>query len=334
MKPVDVLASAVRFGIEIETSIPVASNVSIGQYHRGIAVQFGRRASDGAMTEAPRFCQTDVNGDTRDGGVCWSAERDGSITHGSGRMACEFVSPVLRGASGVQNVIDFVAWLNGIDAHVNDSCGVHVTVSVDSILERCGGTPPTPATLQQMRADFAQKLAHIAQWHSRAIYGQTGTGRHENNYSRQFHSTVAIHARAMARNPDLSAKTAAANACGRGMVNFNKLFSHGVVEFRAFAGTLNIHKILHHIATAIGLCRRAHEVKLLGAFTKNKVQRRRTATATDALLFMHEYLGWRGSKRPYALGLFGPLHTQFRSYRKTALQMCAKFDARYPTANL
>jgi hypothetical protein len=321
MKPIDTHAASVCFGIEIETSIPNASNVSVGQYHRGIAVQFGRSAVDGAMTEAPRFIAT---GD-RNGGVCWQAERDSSIQYGLGRTGAEFVSPILHSAAGVQNVIDFVAWLKSIGAQVNESCGVHVTVSVDSII---GSSDP------QARADFAQKLAHIAQWHSRAIYGQTGTGRHLNTYSRQFHSTVAVHARAMKRNPDLSAKMAAANACGRGMVNFGKLFSGGVVEFRAFAGTLNIHKILHHIATAIGLCRRAHEVKLLGAFTKNKVQQARTRTSRDALLFMHEYLGWRGSKRDCALGLFGPLHTQFRVYRKTALQMCDQFDVRYSDANL
>jgi DNA replication protein DnaC len=36
------------------------------------------------------------------------------------------------------------------------------------------------------------------------------------------------------------------------MINFQKLFSHGVIEFRVFAGTLNRHKLLHHLATALG----------------------------------------------------------------------------------
>ena len=41
-------------------------------------------------------------------------------------------------------------------------------------------------------------------------------------------------------------------------------------------------------------------------------------TARDALRFLHDYLGWTGSKRPVALGLFGPLHDGFRSYRRVA----------------
>jgi hypothetical protein len=82
------------------------------------------------------------------------------------------------------------------------------------------------------------------------------------------------------------------------------------VEFRVFAGTLNAKKILHHLGTVLGLCRRAHEVRVLGGFTKNRAQIKRTATAVSALRYLHDYLGWSGSKRPFALGLFGALENQ------------------------
>ena len=314
MKNQDHKAAEATFGIEIETSIPLCSDVNVGGYHNGNAVLRGRHATTNEVINAPRF-----------GNACWRAERDASIRSATGGMAAEFVSPILRGASGVQALADFVGFLNQIDAKVNETCGVHVTVSVDSII----GTSDN-----QARAEFAQKLAHIAQWHSRAIYGQTGTGRHLNHYSHQFSEAVAQYARAMKNRPTLADKMRAAEACGRGMVNFRKLFTHGVVEFRAFAGTTNVSKILHHVATAIGLCRRAHEVKNLGGFKKNKAQEARTRTAVSALDFLHDYLGWRGSKRDCALGLFGLLHTQFRHYRKTAVKMCEKFDAQFPNANL
>jgi hypothetical protein len=116
------------------------------------------------------------------------------------------------------------------------------------------------------------------------------------------------------------------------MINFRKLFSHGLVEFRAFAGTTSVAKVQHHVATAIGLCRRAAEVECLGAFKKNTVQEARTRTAADAVKFLWDYLGWTGSARPVALGLFGELHTQFRRYRKTAERLCHRFDERYPDA--
>jgi hypothetical protein len=314
MKPQDNKAAAeVRFGIEIETAIPRTSQIAVGGYHRGTAVTSGRILT-GQTVQAPAF-----------NGNAWMAERDGSIACDYSQEAAEFVSPILHGESGVQNVADFVSFIKACGARVNDSCGVHVTISVDSIIG---------SSDNQARAEFAQKLAHIAQWHSRSIYGQTGTGRHLNRYSHTLSEAVATHARTMKTETDLYRKMAAANACGRGMVNFQKLFSKGVIEFRAFAGTTNIHKILHHIATAIGLCRRAHEVKQLGGFKKNKVQIARTRTAKDALVFLHDYLGWTGSKRDCALGLFGLLYTNFSTYRQTAARLCEQFDARFPNANL
>ena len=107
-----------------------------------------------------------------------------------------------------------------------------------------------------------------------------------------------------------------------------------MVEFRVFAGTLNAKKILHHLGTVLGLCRRAHEVRVLGGFTKNKAQQKRTATAVSALRYLHDYLGWAGSKRPVALGLFGPLHAEFSTMRKEAQRLCKRFDERYPDASL
>ena len=80
----------------------------------------------------------------------------------------------------------------------------------------------------------------------------------------------------------------------------------------------------------LGLCRRAAEVECLGAFSKNKTQAKRTATAKDALHFLWEYLGWTGGKRPVALGLVGPLHAEFKTYRQIADRMCRRFDSRFP----
>ena len=107
-----------------------------------------------------------------------------------------------------------------------------------------------------------------------------------------------------------------------------------MIEFRVFAGTLNRHKLLHHLATVMGLCRRAAEVECLGAFSKNKSQAKRTATAASALRYLWDSLGWTGSKRPVALGLVGPLHSDFRTYRQVAERMCLQFDSRFPAANL
>ena len=151
-----------------------------------------------------------------------------------------------------------------------------------------------------------------------SLYGQTGTGRHLNHYSHTLGDDVGALVRRLERVSDPTRKADAANRCGRGMVNFRKVFTHGVIEFRVFAGTLNRHKLMHHLATVLGICRRAAEVECLGAFKKNKAQSKRTSTAAAAVRFLWDYLGWTGSKRPVALGLFGPLHDEFRQFRKVA----------------
>src|SRR4029453_1813386 len=136
----------------------------------------------------------------------------------------------------------------------------------------------------------------IAQWHAMSLYGQTGTGRHLNRYSHTLAEDVARHMRQIVNTSSVADKEAAAAACGRGMLNFNKAFRMrgseyvGAVEFRVFAGTTSLTRILHHLAPFSGLCRRADQVQCLGAFRKNKLQVKRTATAETALHFLHDYL--------------------------------------------
>ena len=314
MKPQDPHAESITFGVELETTIPATSGVVVGAYHVGTTVRAGVDARTLLQICAPSF-----------DGANWKAERDGSIRTIQGRVACEFVSPILKGSGGVEHLLQFVEWANGIGANVNGSCGCHITVGIKSVI---GTDDP------QAMSEFARKLAHIARWHAMSLYGQTGTGRHLNRYSHTLGDDVGTLVRQMEHRTDPGLKSVAARQCGRGMINFQKLFSHGVIEFRVFAGTLNRHKLLHHLATVLGLCRRAAEVECLGSFAKNKSQAKRTATAKDALRFLWDYLGWTGGKRDVALGLVGPLHAEFKTYRKVAERMCRRFDSRFPFANL
>lgn len=313
MKPQDEKARSITFGVELETMIPAGSGVLVGSYHCGREVCVGAGV-DGGTLDAPEFQ-----------GRRWRAERDGSIRPDCGFVACEFVSPVLQGDEGVGKLLEFAEWARAIGARVNGTCGCHITVGVKSVI---GTDDP------QAMGVFARKLAHVARWHALSLYGQTGTGRHLNCYSHALDDDVGRLMRRVERAQAVDAKAQNARRCGRGMVNFQKLFSHGVVEFRVFAGTLNRQKLLHHLATVLGLCRRAAEVECLGGFRRNKAQEKRTGTALQALLFLWDFLGWNGGRRPVALGLFGPLHAEFAAYRTTAARMCSRFDARYPNPNL
>ena len=56
---------------------------------------------------------------------------DGSLRAGRGRKAVEIVSPVLKGADGVRQVLAVVRELNARGATVNKTCGLHVHVGFD-----------------------------------------------------------------------------------------------------------------------------------------------------------------------------------------------------------
>src|SRR5512137_1463717 len=90
MKPQDPKAESITFGVELETTIPATSGIVVGGYHFGAAVTVGAANGTTQHLTAPTF-----------NGNHWKAERDGSIRAIPGRMACEFVSPILQGGEGV-----------------------------------------------------------------------------------------------------------------------------------------------------------------------------------------------------------------------------------------
>ncbi len=202
MKPQDPQAERITFGVELETTIPATSGVVVGAYHVGTTVRVGADIQTNFTLNAPTF-----------DGNHWKAERDGSIRIKPGRVACEFVSPILKGGEGVEHLLQFVDWANAIGANVNGSCGCHITVGVHSII----GTDDTQAV-----SEFARKLAHIARWHAMSLYGQTGTGRHLNHYSHTLGDDVGTLVRRMERAVNPTRKADAANRCGRGMIKISK----------------------------------------------------------------------------------------------------------------
>ncbi len=130
-------ANNIAFGIEIEAHMPGTDATPIGGYHNGLPV-----------TWLP---------------AGWKAERDGSIRTPAGRKPCEFVSPVLRGYEGLANVETAVDAIKERGARVNESCGLHITVSWNGDA-----------------AALARLISLIAN-HESAIYASTGTKRRERN---------------------------------------------------------------------------------------------------------------------------------------------------------
>lgn len=323
-KPQDIAAAHIEFGVEIETMIPADSGIPVGGYHRGNPVVTGLDKVTRSLLTAPVLPNSAVISVPT-----WRADRDASIQCDPGYVPCEFVSPILRGEAGLTNLRQMLEFIRGIGGQVNRSCGLHITVGIRSI---------TGTSEQRVVADFLRKLCHISQQNAWAIYAQTGTDRHLNSYAHRLAPEVETYLRSMVSGAASPLTVASyAEMCGRGMINLRKAFlgDRGAVEFRAFAGTLNEPKLLHHVATTLGLARRAMVTRTFGRFQKSP-KKNRSKTAPEAVRRLWRILGWCDATecQQIALGLFGALHSEFGSYRKAALEMAEKFEQRFPAANL
>ena len=97
MKPQDPQAERITFGVELETTIPATAGLVVGAYHIVATVRVGADVRANLPLNAPTF-----------DGNHWKAERDGSIRAIPGRVPCEFVSPILKGAAGVEHLLQFL----------------------------------------------------------------------------------------------------------------------------------------------------------------------------------------------------------------------------------
>lgn len=202
-------ANEIKFGVEFETHINEAhySETTVGGYHRGEKVDYLPAVSH---TGRPTH---------------WKAETDSSICEPYDREGVEFVSPILKGSEGIENVASTLAILRAKGARVNQSCGMHVTV------EWSGDA-----------AALARLISLVAN-HETGIYASTGTHSRENgNWARKIkhygNDTYAKERMDYGRYHLLNITHVAAG--------------DGRVEFRAFAGTLNTTKAIAAIQMAIG----------------------------------------------------------------------------------
>jgi len=270
------------FGVEIETTIP-RGLLNVGGYHCGANV-----------TTAPSFNRR-----------TWKSERDGSIRVSlPNHEACEFVSPILQGEAGLEHLCEFVTWLRTNGAVINDSCGFHVHVGVAGFVR-----PDDNAAV----ADYVAKIAKVASFNSTALYAQTGTlSREKGVFCAKPGDEVKRAVRATKRNKS----TDSLNGVSRyQMLNLTTVATKGTVEFRCFAGTLNIIKMLGHILTALLLCRVAAQLKAEPTW-ENK-----TLTGREAVLNLFKV-------RPVTKIVQCKIFVQnFPAIVTKTLEMACKYDA-------
>ncbi len=203
-------ASEMTFGIEIETTAPESAlreGLQIGGYHRG--------------TQVP-YLPTG-----------WKAERDGSIRTRAGEYACEIVSPILRGAEGLAEVVEVVRILREKGHRVNVSCGMHCHVGWG----------------RDLPASALARLVTIVSYCERGLYAITGTKSRERGI---YCGGVRKYGNDKDAKPRLDRDRYHA-------LNLTSLASgtRETVEFRAFSGSLNATKIVGWIQACLGLVERA-----------------------------------------------------------------------------
>lgn len=298
-------ASEIKFGIEIETTVPssetaydVADRIAVGGYHNGIKQQWLPGSEPGTF---------------------WKCEADGSIrqcpSFGRDRTesACEFISPILKGAEGLANVVKTVETIKARGAKINSKCGIHITVSFPS----------------NNAAALARLICLVANF-EKGIFASTGTRKRE----------TGIYCKPIKRFGD-ARKVADRTAYESPMhdrfhiLNLTHLAAgYDRVEFRCFSGSLNVVKLVAWIRVVLGLVERAltttrctqwnSELKKAPFVVEKDGARQDGQTEVNRL--MAHCLGWmKGWKKDQA-GALGLDIMSLESSMKELRRMAKKYD--------
>jgi len=327
-------ATDLTFGIEIETYIPSRSPLcrQIGGYH-------STRANGGNISLLPNIGE---HGET------FGAERDCSIS-GTGTGA-EFVSPVLKGAEGLQFIADTVKVLKadpsetvtdssgegfrGIGAKVNASCGVHVHVEIPSHLP--DGTVVPIEALKRLYAIVAQ--------HEDALEATTGTTQRLNPRSRTCYSRSIKNMSGLRQGKyKFKGKSKSQVRSDISPARYSTLNTipfltnlRPAVEFRLFSCSLNPQKLTAWVQECIALVQWALSttkcVKWTSVGTNDNAHGGSRGTGEKNVNRMFYAIGWTAGRcRFEGLGDLGhPVYT-IKSSKKVMRKMARKFDSRSDT---
>lgn len=242
-------ATEITFGVEIETHIP-AGRIPVGGHGNGMPI-----------AELPG----------------WKADRDPSIRCRGGREACEFVSPIMKGAEGFGQLLAAICTIKAMGAQVNASCGVHIHIGFDR------ANMPALEKLTTLVANF-----------EKAIFAASGTKNRERG--RWCHGLQRYGTFTAAR---------VRSQCDRYHV-LNMGSEHPTVEFRAFSASLNPQKLVGWVRMAIGLAERALCAKRVTNWTAKPVSPtspiHRKGEGQTALTRLFYQLGWIKGRTNHVYG--------------------------------
>lgn len=282
-------ANEMTFGIEIETCLPCGL-VRVGGYHCGAAIP-------GLPTG-------------------WNAQRDCSIRPDTAdMMGVEVVSPVLKGADGLRQILAVCAWLKNSGAKVNESTGFHVHIGWAG------------------DAEALKRLVHIVSNYERALFASTGTDKRERS---RFCQGVR-------ENHCYQRSFAAKNGCGqRGVASRYHVLNitnvglgrTSTVEFRVFSGTTNVVKILSYVRLCLALVEKALRLKKHPKWVaKTPVEtspiHRKGGEGQTELTRLFYFLGWIKGREPHVHGnVSDEAIPSIEEGKKELMRLASKYDER------
>lgn len=207
-----VAISDLTFGVEFECLLPT------GMSHAAAALRVSELSQLTVRSELYGHSSRDY----------WKVVTDGSL--GDYARGAEFVSPVLSGEAGMQQVAAICRALTAIGAKVSRRCGYHVHVGAR-------GQP----------VGFFQRLMTAYKHHEAGIDAVMPASRSNNHYCQTFqHPLLSV--------TDLNAFLQRCGSDRYRKINLHAYWRHGTVEFRQHSGTVDEAKAIAWLKFCLRLC--------------------------------------------------------------------------------
>ena len=152
----------------------------------------------------------------------WKVVPDGSLNSRSG--SCEVVSPVLRGNAGLDEIRTVMAILRTAGARINQSCGMHIHIGVDSL------TTAQQANIIRLHQVWQPAFDSLLTEHR----------RRETRWAKRRNESQATQMANMWESRDNETNRRTSEATDRyNALNINSYYKYGTFEFRSHHGSLN-----------------------------------------------------------------------------------------------
>lgn len=170
----------------------------------------------------------------------WRAEGDSTINNTSGRgFGHEVVSPILHGVHGLDRMVRVMTEMRRAGAEVNRSCGLHITLGINS----CSARMQRMSISSQRR--IIGRIAEAYHYFQGAFNQLVPASRRPGapTYTGWCDNVRLHNGQSYGQGDEAHYYDTVRYGLGRGVVNIGHWASHGIIEFRQHSGSLDGQKV-------------------------------------------------------------------------------------------